>query len=98
MRVPAMITILAVAACQTDRPEGSAGSAEQPATLAGALDLVISGGRVMDPETGLDAFRNVGVVDGRIAAVTEDVLEGAESIDASGLVVAPGFIDDRTGE
>lgn len=93
MRVPAMITILAVAACQTDRPEGGAGSAEQPATQAGALDLVISGGRVMDPETGFDAIRNVGVVDGRIAAVTEDVLDGTESIDATGLVVAPGFID-----
>lgn len=93
MRVPAMITILAVAACQTDRPEGSAGSAEQPATQAGTLDLVISGGRVMDPETGLDAIRNVGILDGRIAAVTEGVLEGIESIDAAGLVVAPGFID-----
>ena len=93
MRVPAMIAILAVAACQTDRPEGSAGSADQPATQAGAFDLVISGGRVMDPETGLDAIRNVGVVDGRIAAVTGDVLEGAESIDATRLVVAPGFID-----
>ena len=93
MRVPAIIAILAVAACQTDRPEASAGSAEQPTTQAGAFDLVISGGRVMDPETGLDAIRNVGVVDGRIAAVTEDVLDGAESIDAGGLVVAPGFVD-----
>ncbi|MDE2784197.1 MAG: amidohydrolase family protein [Gemmatimonadota bacterium] len=93
MRVPAIIAILAVAACQGDRPEASARSAGQPVTQAGAFDLVISGGRVMDPETDLDAIRNVGVVDGRIAAVTEDVLEGAESIDASGLVVAPGFID-----
>ena len=88
-----MIAILAVVACQTDPPEGSAGSPERPATEAGALDLVISGGRVMDPETGLDAIRNVGVVDGRIAAVTDEALEGAEAIDANGLVVAPGFID-----
>ncbi len=93
MRVPAIIAILAVAACQGDRPEASARSAGQPVTQAGAFDLVTSGGRVMDPETDLDAIRNVGVVDGRIPAVTEDVLEGAESIDASGLVVAPGFID-----
>jgi N-acyl-D-aspartate/D-glutamate deacylase len=57
------------------------------------FDVVLSGGRVMDPETGLDAVRNVGVNDGRIAAITEEAIEGARVIDASGLVVAPGFID-----
>ena len=56
-------------------------------------DVVISNGRVMDPETGLDAVRNVGVKDGKIAAITEQTIAGAESIDAAGLVVAPGFID-----
>ena len=93
MRALSVIAILAVAACQAGPPEEDAGSPEQPAAEVGALDLVISGGRVMDPETGLDAVRNVGIADGRIAAVTEEALEGAESIDASGLVVAPGFID-----
>ncbi len=56
-------------------------------------DIVLAGGRVMDPESGLDAIRNVGVRDGLIAAVTEDALDGTRVIDASGLVVAPGFID-----
>ena len=56
-------------------------------------DLVITGGRVLDPESNLDAKRNVGVRDGKIAAVTEDALEGKETIDASGHVVCPGFID-----
>lgn len=56
-------------------------------------DVVINGGRVMDPETGLDAIRNVGIVDGRIASVTEEAISGKQAIDASGLVVAPGFID-----
>lgn len=56
-------------------------------------DLVILHGRVMDPETSLDATRNVGVRDGEIVAVTEDALEGRDTIDATGLVVAPGFID-----
>ena len=59
----------------------------------GDYDIVIQGGRVMDPESGLDAVMNVGVRDGRIEAVTEDQLVGARTIDASGLVVAPGFID-----
>jgi hypothetical protein len=56
-------------------------------------DVVVSNGRVMDPETGLDAVRNVGVKDGKIAAITEQPIEGKETIDATGHVVAPGFID-----
>jgi N-acyl-D-aspartate/D-glutamate deacylase len=58
-----------------------------------SFDVVISGGRVMDPESGLDALRNVGIRDGKIVAISEKNLEGKESIDARGLVVAPGFID-----
>jgi N-acyl-D-aspartate/D-glutamate deacylase len=56
-------------------------------------DLVIEGGRVMDPETGLDAVRNVGILSGRIAKISEAALVGARVIDARGQVVAPGFID-----
>ena len=59
-------------------------------------DLILAGGRVMDPETGLDAIRHVGITDGAIRAVSETPLEGREVIDASGLVVAPGFIDLNT--
>jgi len=55
--------------------------------------LVITGGRVMDPETGLDAIRNVGIKDGKIATITEEQIAGKETVDASGHVVAPGFID-----
>jgi N-acyl-D-aspartate/D-glutamate deacylase len=47
----------------------------------------------MDPETNFDAIRNVGVKDGRIALITEDEISGKETIDATGHVVAPGFID-----
>jgi len=60
---------------------------------AGKFDLVINNGRVMDPETMLDAVANVGIKDGRIAAITSKRIEGKETIDASGHVVAPGFID-----
>ena len=58
---------------------------------AGDYDLVILNGRVMDPESGLDEVRNVGVKDGKITAVTRDAIKGRDTIDASGHVVAPGF-------
>ena len=63
------------------------------ATGAEDFDLVILNGRVMDPETMYDAVANVGVKDGRIAVITQDKIKGKETIDAKGLVVAPGFID-----
>jgi N-acyl-D-aspartate/D-glutamate deacylase len=56
-------------------------------------DVVIANGRVMDPESGLDAIRNVGIRGGSIAAVSREPLAGEQTIDAKGLVVAPGFID-----
>src|SRR5262245_20933968 len=56
-------------------------------------DLVIRGGRVMDPESGLDAIRDVGITAGKIAAISTATLTGRAVIDAHGLVVAPGFID-----
>jgi N-acyl-D-aspartate/D-glutamate deacylase len=61
--------------------------------FAQSYDLVLSGGRVMDPETNLDGIRNIGVTGGRIAAISESPLTGREVIDVNGLVVAPGFID-----
>jgi N-acyl-D-aspartate/D-glutamate deacylase len=57
------------------------------------FDLVLSGGRVLDPETGLDAVRHVGIRGGTIAAVSPTPLRGKAEIDARGLAVAPGFID-----
>ena len=57
------------------------------------VDLLIIGGRVMDPDSGLDAVMNVAVHDGVIVALTEDTLEADQTLDARGLVVAPGFID-----
>jgi N-acyl-D-aspartate/D-glutamate deacylase len=57
------------------------------------FDVVIAGGRVMDPESGLDAVRNVGVRDGRIAAISAAPLSGKVVLSAAGRVVAPGFID-----
>ncbi len=61
--------------------------------LAADYDAVILNGRVMDPETGFDGIANVGISSGWITRITEKPITGAETIDAKGLVVAPGFID-----
>jgi len=66
------------------------------AAAAQDYDLVINNGRVIDPETGLDAVRHVGVRGGVIATVSDRRLSGDTIIDARGLVVAPGFIDRNT--
>jgi hypothetical protein len=63
--------------------------------LAQDYDLVINNGRVMDPETMFDSVANVGVKDGRIAVITKKDIKGKETIDATGHVVAPGFIDTQ---
>jgi len=57
------------------------------------FDMVILNGRVIDPESNVDEAANVGVVGGRIEAITAEAIQGRETIDAAGLVVAPGFID-----
>ena len=64
-----------------------------PIVSAQQYDLVLEGGRVMDPETGLDAVRNVGIRDGKIVRISSEALSGRRVIHAAGLVVAPGFID-----
>ena len=64
-----------------------------PSAAVGQYDVVLEGGRVMDPESGLDAVMNVGITDGRVADISVDVMDGTEIVDVSGLVVAPGFID-----
>ena len=57
------------------------------------FDIVLANGRVMDPESNLDANRYIGIRDGKIAAISTRPLRGRTMIDAKGLVVAPGFID-----
>jgi N-acyl-D-aspartate/D-glutamate deacylase len=59
----------------------------------GKYDVVIADGRMMDPESGLDAIRNVGIAGGKIRAISTKALAGKQVIEAKGLVVAPGFID-----
>ncbi len=56
-------------------------------------DIVLQGGRVIDPETKLDAIKNVGIINNRIAQISSESLKGKKIVNVSGLVVAPGFID-----
>ena len=56
-------------------------------------DTVIQGGRVMDPESGLDSVVNIGILEGQVRAISGDNLDGRRVIDATGLIVAPGFVD-----
>lgn len=65
-----------------------------PALLAAqTYDIVLQGGRVMDPESGLDAVSNIGIIGQKISAISTRPLRGKVEVDAAGLVVAPGFID-----
>jgi len=67
------------------------------AAKAAKYDLIVKGGRVIDPSRKLDAVRDVAIADGRIAAIAADIsAEGAETIDAHGKLVVPGLIDIHT--
>lgn len=56
-------------------------------------DVVLAGGRVLDPESGLDGIRWIGISGGTIREISGTPLRGADVLDVSGLAVAPGFID-----
>ncbi len=65
-----------------------------PAPLAAqTYDLVLARGRVIDPESGLDASRWVGINGGKVAAISSAPVTGRRTVEVAGLVVAPGFID-----
>ena len=71
--------------------------AETLAAQAARYDLIIRGGRVIDPSVRLDAIRDVAIAGGRIAAVEANIAgDAADTIDARGKLVVPGLIDIHT--
>ena len=78
---------------------GAAAFVRIPDMLAAAVkyDLIVKGGRVIDPSRKLDAIRDVGIANGRIVAIEAGLkADAAETIDASGKLVVPGLIDIHT--
>jgi len=77
---------------------GAAMLARIPNALAATYDLIVKGGRVIDPSLGIDAIRDVAVAGGRIAAVETDIAadSAADMIDARGKLVVPGLVDIHT--
>lgn len=79
-RLPLPLLVLGLVACSGPTP-------------AGPYDLVIANGRIIDPASRRDRVGHLGITGGAIAAVSDTPLAGKDTIDATGLVVAPGFID-----
>jgi dihydroorotase len=83
--------------CAAAGAAGAATFARVRRVSAATYDLIIRGGRVIDPSVGLDAVRDVAIAAGRIAAVELDIrADAADTIDARGKIVAPGLIDIHT--
>lgn len=88
------LSILLLSSCTPTIQESASTIIESKANKV--FDIVISNGRVIDPSSQTDAILNVGINGGHIAAISSDQLQGKKTIDATKLVVAPGFIDLHT--
>jgi hypothetical protein len=76
---------------------GAAMLARVPSALAATYDLILKGGRVIDPSIGLHAIRDVAIAGGKIAAVEANIAgDATETVDVPGKIVAPGLIDIHT--
>jgi hypothetical protein len=83
------VLTLAAAATLPLLPTAAAGAPSPTPTY----DIVILHARAIDPETGLDDIRNIGIVGDKVAAVSIEPLSGKQTIEGQGLVASPGFID-----
>ena len=70
-----------------------ASAVENRTTSSVVYEIAINNGRVIDPETGLDAQRNIGIRNGKIGTITGEEITAQRTIDARAMIVAPGFID-----
>ena len=88
--------ILVASTALAERKEKDLNGAEKSGSEVSAVtefDLVILNGTVIDPETKLNAVRNIGIINGTISFITEKNISGQKTIDATGKIVSPGFID-----
>ena len=97
IRTGALAVLFATASITAPRAQPAAPGAAQPAAARAdfEFDFLIRGGHVLDPKNGVDAVRDVGVKDGRIAAVASNIapVRALKTVDASGLHVTPGLVD-----
>ena len=70
-----------------------ASAVENRTTSSVVYEIAINNGRVIDPETGLDAQRNIGIRNGKIGTITGEEITAQRTVDARAMIVAPGFID-----
>src|SRR5436305_1666751 len=88
-RIKPAARILATICCTMIALAGYFPTDSKPPTF----DVVIMNGRVIHPESKLDAVRNIGILNGKIQAISSGTMQGRATVDAKGLVDAPGFID-----
>jgi hypothetical protein len=88
------VLIVLASSCGGQGSKGKPAPSASPSEADAVYDIVIKGGRVIDPESGFDAVADIGTKGDRIARISaKGGLRGAETVDASGLIVSPGFID-----
>jgi dihydroorotase len=94
-RTVAFAVLLASTSFAAPRAQPAASPPAQAAQASFEFDFLVKGGHVIDPKNGLDAVRDVGVRDGRIAAVASNIAatRALKTVDASGLHVTPGLVD-----
>ncbi len=86
-RIIALLCYLVAAFCGLVRIDIASPAAEPE------YEVVILNGRLIDPESRLDAIRNIGISNGTIQAISATSMRGRTTVLATGLVVSPGFID-----
>lgn len=92
-RITIIRCLVVAAVCALAQMNIASSARDRNSTVEPEYDLVVLNGRVIDPESGLDAIRNIGITNGKIQAISEKSLSGRTTVLATGLVVSPGFID-----
>ena len=92
-RIITLLCYVVAALCALAPINFAAPGGEPEYGVAPEYDIVTLNGRVVDPESRQDAIRNIGITNGKIQAISEKSLRGRTTVQATGLVVSPGFID-----